>query len=129
MRPTDGYVVLKGLRFHAYHGVLPQERLVGNDYVVSLRIKCDLGPAMRSDDVADTINYAEVSDLVAREMAIPSSLLEGLAGRMGERLLRRYPQIEELDLYIYKVNPPMGADCQGAGIEVHLINDKTLESI
>ena len=29
-------ILLNNLRFHAFHGVLPQERVVGNDYVVSL---------------------------------------------------------------------------------------------
>ena len=51
MKLKESYIVLQDLRFHAYHGVLPQERLTGNDYVVNLRIGYDICDAMLSDDV------------------------------------------------------------------------------
>ena len=116
---------MDNLRFHAYHGVMPQERMAGNDYKVSLRIRYDISQAMISDQVEDTLNYAEVFQLVSQEMAVPSSLIERVAGRIGDRLFRRFPTIEEIELKIMKINPPMGADCEGAGVEVHLINNKT----
>ena len=120
MKLLSSYIVLEDLRFHAYHGVLEQERLTGNDYVVNLRIKNDVTDALTSDDVADTLNYAEVYQLVSQEMAVPSALIERVAGRIGDRLFRRYPRIEEIRLKIVKVNPPMGADGTGAGVEVCL---------
>ena len=126
MKVCSSYICLDVMRFHAYHGVLSQERITGNDYVVSLRIKYDFSLAMTSDDVNDTLNYAEVYQLVEQEMSVPSNLLERVAGRIGDRLLRRFPAIQELQLTVTKQNPPMGADCEGAGVEVHLINDKTL---
>lgn len=126
MKVCSSYICLDAMRFHAYHGVLSQERITGNDYVVSLRIKYDFSLAMTSDDVNDTLNYAEVYQLVEQEMSVPSNLLERVAGRIGDRLLRRFPAIQELQLTVTKQNPPMGADCEGAGVEVHLINDKTL---
>lgn len=125
MKVSSSYICLDNLRFHAYHGVMPQERMVGNDYNVSLRIRYDISQAMVSDKVEDTLNYAEVFQLVSQEMAVPSSLIERVAGRIGDRLFRRFPTIEEIELKIMKINPPMGADCEGAGVEVHLINNKT----
>lgn len=125
MKVNSSYICLDNLRFHAYHGVMPQERMVGNDYNVSLRIRYDISQAMVSDKVEDTLNYAEVFQLVSQEMAVPSSLIERVAGRIGDRLFRRFPTIEEIELKIMKINPPMGADCEGAGVEVHLINNKT----
>ncbi len=125
MKVNSSYICLDNLRFHAYHGVMPQERMVGNDYNVSLRIRYDISQAMVSDKVEDTLNYAEVFQLVSQEMAVPSSLIERVAGRIGDRLFRRFPTIEEMELKIMKINPPMGADCEGAGVEVHLINNKT----
>ncbi len=113
------------MRFHAYHGVLPQERTVGNDYTVSARIKYDISSAMVTDQVEDTLNYVEVFQVISQEMSVPSSLIERVAGRIGDRLFRRFPSIEEMELRIMKMNPPMGADCEGAGVEVHLINNKT----
>ena len=121
MKLKESYIVLQDLRFHAYHGVLPQERLTGNDYVVNLRIGYDIGDAMLSDDVNDTLNYAEVYQLVSQEMAVPSGLIEHVAGRNGDRLFRLFPKIEKVELKIIKQNPPMGTDGDGAGIEVCLV--------
>ena len=81
--------------------------------------------AMQTDDVADTVSYAELCDLIRKEMAVPSRLLEHVVGRMAESIFLRYPEVSALDLSLTKENPPMGVDCAGAGVEVHLINDKT----
>ena len=59
-----------------------------------------------------------------REMEKPSQLLEHVAGRIGRCLIDSYPVIEEVDIEIMKINPPMGADCDGAGVELHLTNGK-----
>lgn len=125
MRIESGYIFLKDLRFHAFHGVMPQERKVGGDFLVSLRMGYDISKAMRTDEVSDTLNYAEVYALVRKEMEQPSALLERVAGRIAEALFASDPKILSIDLWLTKVNPPMGADCQRAGVELHLINDKT----
>lgn len=121
----ESFITLSNLRFHAFHGVLPQERVTGNDYVVSLKMGYDFSKAMDSDRVEDTLNYASVFEVVRREMAVPCNLLERVAGRIGSQLFRSFPAIVSLPLSITKVNPPMGSDSDGAGVEVHLINDKT----
>lgn len=126
MAVKSSYILLENVKFYAFHGVLSQERKVGNDYQVSLRIGYDISRAMVSDDVNDTLNYAEVYQLLSQEMSVPSALLERVAGRIGDRLFLKFPAIQSIDLTIIKVNPPMGADSEGAGVEVHLINDKTL---
>lgn len=124
MKLGSSYITINGLRFHAYHGVLPQERLTGNDYLINLRVRCSIEKAMHTDSVEDTLNYATVYEVVSSEMKIPSNLLEHVAGRIGTHLLDMFPEIKDIDLSITKLNPPMGADCTGAGVEVHLINDK-----
>ena len=118
-------IFIAGLRMRACHGVLPQERIVGGDFEVSLSVEYDITRAMATDDVADTLSYADLSELVRREMAVPSNLLEHVAGRIAKAIIERWPQVQSVSLSITKLNPPMGADCDGAGVELHLINDKT----
>lgn len=113
------------MRFHSYHGVIEQERLTGNDYTVSVRAGYDVTRAMSTDDVSHTLNYADVYEVVSREMAVPSRLIEHVAGRMAESLFKRFPLILSLDIRIMKHNPPMSSDCTGAGVEIHLTNNKT----
>lgn len=122
-----GYILLENIRFFAYHGVAPQETTVGNEFVVSLRLKTDIARAMESDDVADTVNYAEIHQAVKEEMDIPSKLLEHVAGRIVRRLFNDFPTIESIDLKLSKRNPPMGADIETAGVEVH-IERQTLQA-
>jgi dihydroneopterin aldolase len=125
MKLMSSKIYLRNVRFHAFHGVLPQERIVGNDYLVNLVLDYDFSSAMQTDDLQGTLNYAEVYQKVREEMAVPSKLLEHVAGRIAHRLFSDFPEIQRLQLSITKVNPPMGADSDGAGVEVVLTNDKT----
>jgi dihydroneopterin aldolase len=123
MRLTAGYIHLRQLRFHAFHGVMPQEQLVGADFLLDLKVGYPLQQAMQSDEVGDTLNYAALYDLVAREMQQPSKLLEHVAGRIAEAISLAFPKVTSIDLELTKLNPPMGADGDGASVEIHLIND------
>ena len=104
---------------------MPQERLTGNDYRVDLKIDFPLEKAVGSDDVDDTLNYATVYAAVKEGMDVPSQLIERVAYRIADRLFRTFKAINEVEIKVEKCNPPMGADCEGAGVELHLINDKT----
>ena len=125
MKIKNSCIFLNGLRFHAFHGVMPQERLTGNDYRVDLKIDFPLETAVGSDNVDDTLNYATVYTAVKEEMDVPSQLIERVAYRIADRLFRTFKTINEVEIKVEKCNPPMGADCEGAGVELHLINDKT----
>ncbi len=122
---VESSIFVRDLRLYAYHGVMAQERRVGGWFLVSLRVHYNIMRAMRSDDVADTLNYATLCELVKREMSVPSNLLEHVAGRIAQSVLDAFPLVCKVDLTITKENPPMGANCGGAGVELHLINDKT----
>lgn len=126
MRIESSYVMLQDVRFHAFHGVMPQEGKVGADFLVSLRVGYPLEKAMQSDEVGDTLNYATLYALVESEMAKPSKLLEHVAGRIVKAIEKNFPEVTTINLKLTKRNPPMGADCEGAGVEIHLINDKSI---
>lgn len=118
MKITQSSIQLHDLRFYAYHGVMEQERLVGGEYLVSLSVEADLHRAVASDAVADTVNYAALYDVVADEMSKPSQLLEHVAGRIAQHVLDDFQQVEALCVRVTKCNPPMGADCKGASVEI-----------
>lgn len=125
MELTSTYILLQGLQYHAYIGVGEQEQVVGNDYVLDLRLGYPFAAAMESDVVDDTLNYADVFNVVSEVMKQPSKLLEAAAGKIVKELCARYKRLESIDLKLVKRNPPMGADCDSTGVELHLINDKT----
>ena len=122
---TSGYIFIEKIQIHAFHGVSPQEQKTGNDYTISVKAEYDVKKATETDNVDDTLNYANIYKIVADEMSRPSNLIEHVAGRIGKRLMRTYTKINYLNIKVIKHNPPMGAECYGAGVEIHLINDKT----
>ncbi|MBR4898665.1 MAG: dihydroneopterin aldolase [Prevotella sp.] len=124
-RVTDSCIYINDLRLYAYHGVLPQERRVGGEFLVTLRVHYNITRALETDNVDDTVNYAELCHLIEREMVLPSQLLEHVAGRIAHTVFHAYPKTTAVDIKLTKINPPMGANCAGAGVELHLINDKT----
>lgn len=114
---------LDGLRFYAFHGVLPQERTVGGHYTVDLVLTLTpptegavTASSVCDDDLAGTVNYAEVYDVVRREMAVPSALLEHVAGRILRSLFAAFPLVEEACVTLRKGTPPMGAACDGCAV-------------
>ena len=104
-------IELEKMRFYAYHGVMPQETKVGNDFVVDLILT-----AVESDELDDTINYAAVYAVVKEQMDIPSKLIEHVAGRILYALKERFPQLAAVELKLSKLNPPFGGDVHSASI-------------
>ena len=113
-----GRVFVKNIRLHAFHGVMPQERITGNDYLVSVSADCPLAVAAESDSVDDTLNYAHIYNIVKEEIALQSNLVEHVAGRIGRRVLAEFPLADNVRVEVVKLNPPMGAACDGAGVEL-----------
>ena len=58
MKINNSYILLKEIRCYAYHGVAPQENLIGNEYIIDLKLKVDISKVVQTDEVADTVNYA-----------------------------------------------------------------------
>ncbi len=81
-------IELEKMRFYARHGVFPQERAVGNWFEVSVSLTYETDAETAPDDnLAGTINYARVAEIVTHEMSIPSQLLETVALRIRRALL------------------------------------------
>jgi dihydroneopterin aldolase len=122
----SSFIYLNDVRLRAFHGVNPQEQAVGSMFIINIRLKVVIDKAVESDNVDDTINYAEVFSLMKEEMMIPSKLIENVAGRIAKRIMKTFPQVEMVDISVTKQNPPMGADCNGAGVQLCFINKKTI---
>ncbi|BAG83319.1 MAG: dihydroneopterin aldolase [Candidatus Azobacteroides pseudotrichonymphae] len=102
------FLELKEMVFHAHHGVMEQERKVGNTYVLDLKIHFDFYKAVNTDNLNDSINYISIYELVKKEMAVPSHLIENIAGRIIRRIQIDFPKIKQIELRLAKKNPPFG---------------------
>lgn len=118
MTIQSSYIFLENISFYAYHGVLPQETVVGNEFLVNLKLKVNVEHAAQTDEIENTVSYADVYDVLKEEMIIPSKLLEHVCGRMAKRLFDEFPAIDELNIKLSKRHPPMSADIDSAGVEM-----------
>ena len=109
-------ILLENIKIHAFHGVLPEEKILGTYYILNLTIKADIWKAAETDDLNDTINYAEINNIIHEEMKIPSELLEHVAGRMIEKVSKKFPQITFIKIKITKTKPPMQGEMDGVSI-------------
>ena len=107
-----GIIELEGMEFKAYHGCLEQEKVRGNSFTVDFRGELDLSAAVLSDNLNDTLNYAEIYDIVTEEMSIPSELLENVAGRIVHGIEKRFPELISFSVRVSKKRPPVDGVAQ-----------------
>ncbi len=119
-------VILSNLKFYAFHGVLSQEKKVGHNFLVSMKIDCDFNQAVLTDNVSMTVDYGSVCEIINQEMAIRSKLMEHLAGRILFAVFNKFPTVSAISISIIKVNPPVNADCEGCGINISVNRDEFL---
>lgn len=101
------YLFINNMRFYAFHGVMANEGLVGGDYSVSFKIGYDFSKAAQTDDIESAIDYGYVYQLVKEEMNQPSRLIEHLAQRIQDRIVKVFPMIKTMETSVTKYNPPI----------------------
>lgn len=114
MKVTGTSISVLDLRIHACHGVDEQERIVGNDFSVDVDLVFDARAAMQYDDLAATVNYAQVTAIVRDVMQKPSLLIENVVWRIIEALTSAFPIVESGTVTVTKLHPPVAAEMQGA---------------
>ena len=118
----ENKIIIEGLRLYAFHGVMEQEKTVGAYFIIDAEVTTDFSLAMETDDLQGTVSYADIFETIKREMEIPSNLIEHVGGRIATAIVDKFPNVSSVRLKILKENPPMSADCRGAGIEITINN-------
>ena len=111
-----GTIQIHTIRLYAYHGCLPEERKIGSDYTVDLKVKADLQKAAKSDRLEDTVDYVEMHRIVHEEMGSPSDLLEHVSKRIIDRILGEMPSIKKVEITVAKCNPPIMGDVKSVSV-------------
>lgn len=100
-------ICLRGLEAYGYHGVLPEERLLGQTLIVDLTVGCDLRRAGETDDLSNSISYVDLARIVQDVVAhTPFQLLEAVAEAIASRVLL-LPQAQRAQVRIEKPRPPI----------------------
>lgn len=108
------------LKVFARHGVLPQERVVGNDFEVTVTVIADLDPGLVGQDCLEgTVNYADIVAIVRREMATASRLIENVVWRIGTAVMHECRGAESCRVTVAKLLPPIpSAQMKSASVTI-----------
>lgn len=105
MSTTDS-LRITGITAYGFHGVAPEEKVLGQQFLVDVELAMDLGVAGRSDDLADTLNYVSVVERVRDLVGGPSlNLIEAVAERIAAGLLT-FPMIKSVTVQLSKPHIP-----------------------
>lgn len=115
--PTLDKIVLLGLEFHAHHGVYDSEAVFGARFVVDLELFLPL-PA--TDDLAATVDYAVVFELVQRQVTeVRFGLLEALASRLAATILEHQPLVQAVRVRVHKPHAPLPGIVRDVYVELY----------
>ncbi|MEP6650215.1 MAG: 2-amino-4-hydroxy-6-hydroxymethyldihydropteridine diphosphokinase [Lapillicoccus sp.] len=109
---------LCGVEAFGYHGVFSDEKRDGQTFVVDLVMELDLAAAGASDDINDTVSYAEIADEVVARITGPSfDLIERLAQVVADDVLR-HALVEAVTVTVHKPQAPVGHPFSDVAVEL-----------
>lgn len=108
-------IILEGMEFYAFHGVMDEERKIGGKYVVNLSVSVpeDSGA---DDSISSTINYQSLYDIVDCVLRRKANLIEYLANEIIKAIYKQFTNVTNVKLHLYKYNPPISGKVERAGI-------------
>ena len=112
-------ILIQGIHGFGYHGLFEHERVNGQDFYIDLVLSLDLQAASISDAIEDTVNYAEITELVFAEITNePVSLIEKLAGRIAEKILNLYANINSVTVTAHKPQAPVAETIKDIAVQI-----------
>lgn len=113
------YIHLRNMQFYGRHGALPPEQSLGQRFAVDLRIETELTTAGLSDRLEDTINYADLFEVVRATLeGPPRKLLETLAETIAEAILAQWLQVQAVLIEIRKPAVPLPGTLDHAAVVI-----------
>ncbi|WP_132255935.1 dihydroneopterin aldolase [Methylobacterium segetis] len=112
-------ILVHRIAVYAYHGLLTEEARLGQRFYISLDASLDLSAAGRSDDVAQTVSYADLTEIaVGIATGQRFALIEALAEAIAEAALARFPPLLSITVRVDKPSAPVPAVIEGVSIEI-----------
>ncbi len=112
------------MAFYGYHGYYTEENKLGNHYAVDLAVSTNFERIQ--DELEGTINYEVLYKLTEKVMQQPFKLLETLAYKITQDIFNEFPEAMSVHILVKKKQPPIGAICDYAAIELDLTRDELI---
>ena len=112
-------ILIRDLKIFAYHGVNPEEKIDGQNFVFDVDLYVNITKACHSDNVEDTVSYAKVIKTITRVFTAEKyDLLEKAAQITADAVLAEYTDVSRVDITLKKPEAPMKADFGWVGVQI-----------
>ncbi len=109
-------IIIEGINVYAYHGCLDEEAKIGTRYTIDVTMETDFSEAAKTDDLSKTIDYVTVYEIVKKQMAIRSKLIEQVGQRIVDELKTTFSSLKKVKVKVTKHNPPMNGNVDKVSI-------------
>ena len=111
-------IIIKGLKLFAYHGVNPEEKVDGQNFILDITATLNADTAKQSDNVDDTVSYAKIIKTVRAVFTEKSyDLIETAANKVGVSVMQAYPRLNSVTVLLMKPEAPVKADFEYVAVE------------
>ena len=121
MQITGYNIELQDIHIYAHHGVMQQEREVGAWFIIDITLTMNDYSSTDNDNIIGTVSYADVYDIIRKEMKEPSNLLEHVCKRICNSIYSAFTQVECIKITLCKETPPMGGDRLKAAVTINSV--------
>lgn len=112
-------IIMRNMKFFGYHGVLPEEKEKGQNFIIDIEILADLENASESDELCDSVDYSKAYDLIKNIVEKNKfRLIEKLAGSISREMLSKFPKIQEITVVVKKPEAPIDGEFDWMGVEL-----------
>jgi len=112
-------VGLEGVKFKAKIGVFPEEKILGNLFLVDFEVAFKTSKQVETENLLETINYADLYDILAIEFKKSCDLIETVAQTILDNTLAKFPNLRSIKIKIKKLNPPINAEIKNAFVALN----------
>ncbi len=111
-------IIIKGLKIKAFHGVNPQEKIDGQNFILDITAELDVKKAQLSDNVDHTVSYSDIIKTTTAVFTEKSyNLIETAANKVGMEIMRTYPKLRSVTVLLKKTEAPIKADFEYVAVE------------
>eukprot|EP00268_Persea_americana_P033093 TRINITY_DN327_c1_g1_i4.p1 TRINITY_DN327_c1_g1~~TRINITY_DN327_c1_g1_i4.p1 ORF type:complete len:147 (-),score=32.74 TRINITY_DN327_c1_g1_i4:230-670(-) len=112
-------LILRGLKFHGFHGVKEEEKKLGQKFLVDVDAWLDLRKAGKTDCLSDTVSYTAIYSIVQEVVEGPSqNLLESVAHLIANTILMKFPQISAVRVKVGKPHVAVRGPVDYLGVDI-----------
>jgi len=118
-------IYLNQMEFYGYHGALPEENRLGQRFIVDVVVELDLKKAGKTDDLEETVNYAELYELCKDIVENRKfKLIEAVSEKIADEVLLQFPKIERCMIKVTKPDPPIPGHYRSVAVEMTRTRNK-----